>query len=117
MKNHAFKHRISFAIQGIRAAWHFERSLRTQGYFGIALLPLMLVLQPEILWWALIGIMVVLVLSAELLNTALEHFADHMHPGHHPAIKLVKDCSAGAVLVLSIGAIWVAICMLIDTLL
>ncbi len=116
MKNRPFHHRFQFAINGICQAWQHEKSIRTQGYAGLALIPFMLWLQPEPLWWALTGTMVVLVLSAELINTALEHLADRMHPGLHPAIKLAKDCSAGAVLVLSLGAVWVAIWMVIDTL-
>jgi diacylglycerol kinase (ATP) len=51
------------------------------------------------------------VIAAELINTALEHLADHLHPEQHPRIKIVKDCAAAAVLILSIGALWVAVMM------
>jgi diacylglycerol kinase (ATP) len=30
---------------------------------------------------------------------------DHLHPEIHPAIKTAKDCAAGAVLLLSSGAL------------
>ncbi len=117
MKNRDFTSRLGFALGGIGAAWRHERSLRSQGYIALALIPLMLWLQPAPLWWALIGIMVVLVLAAELLNTALEHLADHLHPEQHPKIGLAKDCAAGAVLLLSLGALWTAGWMVVDTLL
>jgi len=58
--------------------------------------------------------MVTLVIAAELINTALEHLADHLHPEQDPRIKLVKDCAAAAVLVLSMGAIWVAVMMMVS---
>ncbi len=116
MKNSDFTTRLGFALHGIRSAWRHERSLRSQAYIALALVPLMLWLQPQPLWWAVVGVMVVLVLAAELFNTALEQLADHLHPEQHPAIGLVKDCAAGAVLLLSLGALWAAAWMVIDTL-
>lgn len=80
----------------------------------MAALLLLLLLRPAPLWWALVGIMVMLVLAAELINTALEHLADHLHPEQHPQIKLVKDCAAAAVLLLSVGALWLVVVMLFD---
>ena len=44
-----------------------------------------------------------------LFNTALESLIDHLHPEMHPAIKIAKDCAAGAVLLLSGGAVIVGI--------
>jgi diacylglycerol kinase (ATP) len=54
------------------------------------------------------------VLAAELLNTAVEHLADHLHPELHPHIKAVKDCAAAAVLIASLGALAVAIALLCE---
>ena len=55
-----------------------------------------------------------LVLAAELFNTAIERLADHLHPQLHPEIRIVKDCAAAAVLCVSLGAIGVAIALLVD---
>ncbi len=114
MKNHGFSTRLGFACAGLQAAWRHEKSFRTQGWFALAALLLLLLLRPALLWWALVGIMVMLVLAAELINTALEHLADHLHPEQHPIIKLVKDCAAAAVLLLSLGALWLVVMMLLD---
>lgn len=114
MKNRAFKERLAFAWSGLCIAWHSEASLRTHILMSLLLVAALLVLRPTILWWALCGVMVTLVIAAELVNTALEHLADHLHPEQHPRIKIVKDCAAAAVLVLSIGAVWVAVLMVIS---
>ncbi len=114
MKNQAFHHRLSYALAGLRATWRHEKSFRTHGLFAFGALLLLMVLQPEPLWWALTGIMVVLVLAAELINTALEHLADHLHPEQHPNIKMVKDCAAAAVLLLSLGALWLVLMLLLE---
>jgi diacylglycerol kinase len=54
--------------------------------------------------WLWICVAIVLVWSAEALNTALEQLADAVHPQRHPGIGRAKDLAAGAVLVAAIGA-------------
>ena len=49
------------------------------------------------------------VLAAELLNTALEHLADRLHPEQHPVIRTAKDCAAAAVLLASISALLIGL--------
>ena len=51
-----------------------------------------------------------IVISGELFNTAIETVVDMVMPYKNEKAKIVKDISAGAVLVLAIGA---AICGLI----
>ena len=109
MKNKGMRQRFGFAWAGIVATWRNERSFRVQTYFAMALPFILLLLRPPALWWALCVIAAVLVLAAELFNTALETLIDHLHPEIHPSIKTAKDCAAGAVLVLSAGALLVGI--------
>ena len=115
MKNQPFLARISFALQGIGSALRTEHSLRTQAWIALAVLPVMLLLQPSLVWWALVGLAITLIFAAELINTALEHLADLLHPESHPRIKIVKDCAAGAVLVLSVGAVWIGVLTILST--
>jgi len=114
MKNQRFNHRLGFALAGLKAAWQAERSFRTQSFYAVFAIVLLLALQPAPIWWALILLLVLMVMATELINTALEHLADHLHPEAHPKIKLVKDCAAGAVLLLSIASGIVTVAMLID---
>ncbi|HAL38385.1 MAG TPA: diacylglycerol kinase [Polaromonas sp.] len=109
MKNKGMKQQFGFAWAGIVVAWRNERSFRIQTIFAIGLVVVLLLLRPPSLWWALCVISAVLVLAAELFNTALEVLVDHLHPEIHPAIKTAKDCAAGAVLLLSAGALLVGI--------
>jgi len=94
VKNQRLSARVAFAWAGLRAAWHGERSFRTQCIMALMASGVMGVLQPALIWWALVGMMIMLVLAAELINTALEHLVDHLHPEQHPRIKIVKDCAA-----------------------
>ena len=46
-----------------------------------------------------------LVLGLELLNTAVEHLCDTITKDFHPAIKIIKDASAAAVLIVAAGSV------------
>ena len=108
MKNKRFHHRLGFALAGLSHALKSENSFRFHVLAACAVLGTLVVLRPSPMWWAILLLTVMLVLAAELFNTALEHLADHVHPDLHPQIKLVKDCAAAAVLVVSVGAVAVA---------
>lgn len=54
--------------------------------------------------WGLIVLCFAVVIVVEILNTALERLADHLHPGRHPEIGRIKDLAAGASLVAAIAA-------------
>lgn len=59
--------------------------------------------------WAAILLCFGAVLAAELFNTALENLCDAVHPEQHPKIGFAKDAAAGAVLVMSLAAVGVAV--------
>jgi undecaprenol kinase len=108
MKNQSFLYRLGFALAGLGATWRSEHSFKTHIVAAAAVLVVLLWLKPAPLWWAIAALTVGFVLAAEVFNTAVEGLADHLHPEHHPAIKSVKDCAAGAVLVATIAALGVA---------
>jgi diacylglycerol kinase (ATP) len=113
MKGQSFRSRLRFALAGIAATLRSEQSfkihvLATLGV-GIALVSL----RPAPVWWALAALAVTFVLAAELVNTAIEQLADHLHPERHPQIKVVKDCAAAAVLVATLGALAVAVAFVV----
>ena len=49
--------------------------------------------------WITLAITVGLVWGAETFNTALEELVDLVHPEQHSQVKVIKDLSAGAVLI------------------
>lgn len=55
-----------------------------------------------------------MVLSAELMNTALEKAVDLISPDKHPLAKLAKDAAAGGVLIAAIAAVVVAVLLFRD---
>jgi diacylglycerol kinase (ATP) len=108
MKNQPLTRRLQFALAGLSSAWRTENSFKTHVIAGAAVIGVLLWLGATPLWWALAALTIAFVLAAELFNTAVEGLADHLHPEQHPAIKTVKDCAAGAVLIASAAALGVA---------
>jgi diacylglycerol kinase (ATP) len=88
---------IVWSVAGWRAAWASEKSLRQWTLFNLvsAGLALALPLSPAERA-AIIGLGLV-VLAAELLNTAIEEIMDHVTPHEHPQARKAKDCGSAAV--------------------
>ena len=55
--------------------------------------------------WCILFLTVSLVLAAEMLNTVLEKLCDLTHPEQNETVRIIKDISAGMVLVCAIGAL------------
>ena len=59
--------------------------------------------------WIVILLCIALVISLEMLNSALEKLCDMVQPNYHATIKVIKDVSAGAVLVATIISVVIGI--------
>src|SRR3990172_8241767 len=105
MKNPPLLNRFKHAAEGLAAAFRGESNFRIQLALGVVAVAATLALDPPLIWTALVVIMIGAVLGVELLNTALEHALDAAHPETSPLVKIAKDCSAAAVLVLSLTAV------------
>ena len=112
-KNQPFHRRLRFALTGLAHALRTEQSLKAQTLVFILVIAAMLWLRPGALWWALVMLASAGVFAAELVNTAIEHLADHLHPDVHPQIGVVKDCAAAAVLITVLGAMGVGVALVV----
>jgi undecaprenol kinase len=115
-KNQRFRARLGFALRGFAHAMRSEASLRVQALAGAAALVALLVLRPAAVWWALVLLASAAVVSAELFNTAIEHLADLLHPQQSPDVRVLKDCAAAGVLIAVLGALGVAVALLVHLL-
>lgn len=113
VKGQGFTARLGHALNGLRAAWRLEASLRSHALAAVAVAVLLALSHAPALWWAVMALTVGAVVSAELLNTAIEALADHLHPERHPAIGLCKDVAAGAVLLSTLAALAVGAAFLL----
>lgn len=102
---------VIWSWQGFRAAWSTEKTLRqwTLANAASAALAFMLDLSPA--ERSLILALGLLVLAAELINTAIEEVVDHISPGPDPRAKKAKDCGSACVALAAIaaGVAWVVV--------
>ncbi len=103
-----------YAIEGIISAIRSEAHLR----FHIVIANLICVFAKcygiSRAEWAVLLLCIFSVISAELMNTAVEKAVDTATSEIKPIAKLSKDASAGAVLVVCIGAVLVGVCLFGD---
>lgn len=100
-----------WSLQGWTAAWSSEMSLRQWTIVNLLSAALALWLPLSVPERALILALGVLILAAELFNTAIEEIVDHIMPGTHPFAKKAKDCGSAAVALTAIagGLAWLVI--------
>lgn len=98
-----------FAWAGVVYSYRVQANFRIEVWAGLLALALAALLRVPL---APILLSCALVLSLELLNTALEAVVDLASPGLHPLARVAKDAAAGAVLVASAGALFIGVVVL-----
>ncbi len=82
-------------------------------HVGVALVVVALAwaLQVSVLEWCALALAMALVLGAEALNTAIELVVDMVQPEWHAMARDAKDVAAAGVLLCSLGAAIVGLCV------
>lgn len=106
-----FGNTAKWSWQGWRAAWASEKSLRQWTVVNVLSVGLALALDLTAGERALILALGLLVLAAELGNTAVEEIADHLWPGQDARAGKVKDCGSAMVALAALagGVAWVVV--------
>ena len=100
---------VQCALQGFWWVLRHERNFQIEIGFLLINILLIIILRLTKIDILLVLICSFLVLSAELLNTAIEKLCDFIHPNQHMMIGLVKDISAAFVLCLTLLSVVVGI--------
>ncbi|MBD3677525.1 MAG: diacylglycerol kinase [Rhodobacteraceae bacterium] len=105
------KLRCIWSWAGWRDAWANEHSFRTWVWANLLSGAAALWLPLEAGERALILALGVLVLAAELINTAIERAVDHISTDEHPLAKQAKDAGSAGVAVagIAVGVAWVVL--------
>lgn len=98
-----FANTVIWSWAGFRAAWATEKTLRqwTVVNFISAMLSLVVTMTPG--ERALILVLGLLILAAELMNTAVEEVVDYISLAEDPRAKKAKDCGSAAVALTAIA--------------
>ena len=102
-------HSVKCALQGIIYLIRTQRNAQFHIFSSCVAIGFGIWLNISFTEWAIVSICITAVLGAEAFNTSIEKICDTLHPEIHPKIKTVKDVSAGAVLIISLGALAVGL--------
>lgn len=94
--------------KGLAAAWHHEAAFREECLLGLILLPVAIWLARTPAELALLVFSLLLVLAAELGNSAIESVVDRIGRDHHELSGRAKDMGSAMVLVtmLNVIVVW-----------
>ncbi|MBI4843402.1 MAG: diacylglycerol kinase [Nitrospirae bacterium] len=92
------------AINGILHAAKTQRHMRYHLFAAFLLLIFSLLLGISWTEFAVLVVLAIIVISTEMLNTALETITDILFKEYDTRAKIIKDTAAGAVLITALGA-------------
>ncbi|MBS7565982.1 diacylglycerol kinase family protein [Mucilaginibacter sp. Bleaf8] len=96
---------FGYAFKGLRYATETQLNFRVHLVAMLTAVFMGYTLHISYYEWLWIGLCITLVLVVELINTAIETLTDLVSPTYHVKAGIVKDVSAGAVLLTAIFAL------------
>src|SRR3990167_1214482 len=100
-----FKH----AVDGIKDILIFERNFRIMILIALIVIGAMFYFPLARLEKAVLLVMIFSVLILELINVVIEKIMDFVQPEYDERVKIIKDLSAGGVLLASLGSVIIGI--------
>jgi len=95
---------FKYAFSGIYHCLFFELNFKIHTIAAVAVTVCGMFFHITINEWIAVFICMAVVISLEMMNTAIERLCDMINPGIHPNIKVIKDVAAGSVLAAAFGS-------------
>lgn len=105
MKSGNFISSFNYAVQGIISALKTERNMKFHYLASVGVIIASLFMDLSRTEFMLMIFSITFVVTAEMINTAIERTVDLVVQDYNPIAKYIKDVSAGAVLISSINAV------------
>ena len=108
-----FKGSVKICLVGISYVTKNEKNFKREIALGIIALILSYILKIDKIEFIIVLTMICLVLTTEIINTAIERTVDLVTKEYHELARIAKDVSAGSVLVTSIFSLIIGIIIFI----
>lgn len=105
--------KFSYALRGLFISLKEEKSLVIHSVVAIIAIIIGAILQINFISWAILMLTIGLVISSELMNTAIENIVDMVSFKFNFNAKKIKDIAAAATLVLAIIAVIIGMLLFI----
>ena len=99
---------FKYAIRGLKEVIKSERNAKIHLFLAFLAIVSSIILRVGVLEFLFVFLSIVMVIFAEIVNTAIEKTLDLISQENNHAIQITKDMMAAAVLLTAIGAIVVA---------
>lgn len=96
---------FGYAFQGVGYALKYNQNLRIHFIAAFVVVILSITFEVNPFEMGILGIMILLVICAEMINTAIEQMVDLIVKEHREEAKIAKDVSAGMVLLTAVGSV------------
>lgn len=97
--------RFQYAGNGLIVAVKTQQNLRIHLFAAGLLIMAGFIFNITITEWLVVVLVIGGVITAELINTAIEFLVDLVSPEYHPLAGKIKDIAAGAVLITALVAL------------
>ena len=107
IKRHGLKRfykSFTYSIDGLKYAYRYEQSMLIHVIATFCVIIANILLKVDPTEWLVTMLAIGMVLSAELINTAIEATVDLVTLEIHPLAKIAKDCGSAATFVLAMMA-------------
>lgn len=101
---HRFFKSFHYAFEGIHYVFRNDQNLLAHFVVGIIVIGSSIFLHVTPFEMGILGLTIMMVISAEMINSAIEKMVDLITSEHHAQAKIAKDVSAGMVLLTAIAA-------------
>ena len=102
-------HSFGFAVEGIKYALKKDQNLRVHFTVAVLVIFLSVLLQVNPFEMGILGVMILLVIVTEMINSTIENMVDLITKEHRQEAKYAKDVAAGMVLISVIGSVIVGV--------
>lgn len=101
--------RFKYAFEGIWHALLNEANFRVQLVFALLVTIAGFYFKLTGVEWSVLILGMGMLLTAEMANTTIEAIMDHMTPEYDERVKIIKDLSAGFVLIMAVAVFIITI--------
>lgn len=105
----SLKKSFGFAFEGLRFAWSKDQNLRVHTVAATIVIAASMILKVSNVEKSILGIMILLVISTEMINSAIEQMVNLITKEHRMEAKLAKDVASGMVFITAAGSVIVGI--------
>ncbi len=98
-----------YAFRGLSYIWKTEQNFRIQIVIACGVILASVLFQIELREAIILGMLIIMVLVLEMINTIFEKMVDILKPRMHTYVKVIKDMMAAVVFIASLGSSIIAL--------